>query len=104
VERNFTAERSDQLWLADITYLRTFAGFCHVALAIDAMWNKALQGLFIGCTEQERVDCGAVARGLRLPWRREPLPHAAGLRADPRRGARAALRGDRIGKRTPGEQ
>jgi len=104
VERNFTAERPDQLWLADITYVRTFAGFCHVALVIDVVGNKALQGLFIGRMEQERVDRGAVARGLRLPWRREPLPHAAGLRADPRRGARAALRGDRIGKRTPGEQ
>ncbi len=27
VERNFTAEAPDQLWVADITYIPTWAGF-----------------------------------------------------------------------------
>ncbi len=35
VERNFTAARPDQLWVTDITYLRTWAGFAYLALVID---------------------------------------------------------------------
>ncbi|WP_395858270.1 IS3 family transposase, partial [Arachnia propionica] len=31
VERRFTAERANQLWVADITYVRVLTGFCYVA-------------------------------------------------------------------------
>ena len=31
VERRFTAEGPHQLWVADITYVRTISGFCYVA-------------------------------------------------------------------------
>ena len=36
VERDFTAEAPDRLWLADIRYVRTWAGFCYVAFVQDA--------------------------------------------------------------------
>lgn len=36
VERNFTADQPDQLWVADITYLPTWAGFLYLAVVLDA--------------------------------------------------------------------
>ncbi len=36
VDRSFEADRPDRLWLADITYVRTWSGFAYVALVIDA--------------------------------------------------------------------
>jgi putative transposase len=35
VERDFSAERPDQLWVADLTYVRTHSGFVYVAFIID---------------------------------------------------------------------
>jgi putative transposase len=36
VERNFTAERPNLLWVADITYIPTWAGFLYLAIVLDA--------------------------------------------------------------------
>jgi transposase InsO family protein len=36
VERDFSATRPNQLWVADLTYVATWAGFVYVALVIDA--------------------------------------------------------------------
>ncbi|GAA0897425.1 hypothetical protein GCM10009551_106700 [Nocardiopsis tropica] len=35
VERAFTADAPNQLWVADITYIRTFAGWIYAAFVID---------------------------------------------------------------------
>jgi putative transposase len=36
VERNFSATRPNQLWVADLTYVATWSGFVYVAFIIDA--------------------------------------------------------------------
>ncbi|SHN35666.1 Transposase InsO and inactivated derivatives [Actinacidiphila paucisporea] len=36
VNRLFTAERPNQLWLADLTYIRTWSGWVYVAFVLDA--------------------------------------------------------------------
>jgi putative transposase len=36
VERNFSAQRPNQLWVADLTYVASWSGFVYVALVIDA--------------------------------------------------------------------
>ena len=36
VERNFTAQQPNQLWVADLTYVATWRGFVYVAFVIDA--------------------------------------------------------------------
>jgi len=36
VERDFSATRPNQLWVADLTYVATWSGFVYVALVIDA--------------------------------------------------------------------
>jgi len=42
VNRNFTANRPDQLWVADITYIRTWAGFLYLAVVIDAFSRRVV--------------------------------------------------------------
>jgi putative transposase len=43
VERNFVAEGPDRLWIADITYVPTWAGFLFLAVVIDA-WSRRVIG------------------------------------------------------------
>ncbi len=40
VERNFTAAAPDRLWVADITYIPTWAGFLYLAVVLDAFSRK----------------------------------------------------------------
>ncbi len=40
VDRNFRAERPDQLWVADITFIPTLAGFLYLAVVLDAFSRR----------------------------------------------------------------
>jgi len=42
VERDFTADRPDQLWVADITYIRTWVGFLYLAVVVDAFSRRVV--------------------------------------------------------------
>ena len=39
VERDFGAPGADQLWVADIPYVPTWAGFLYLAVVVDA-WSR----------------------------------------------------------------
>jgi transposase InsO family protein len=43
VERNFTAERPNQLWVSDFTYVATWRGFVYVAFVID-VYSRRIVG------------------------------------------------------------
>jgi len=43
VDRNFGAAGPDRLWVADITYVPTWAGFLYLAVVLDA-WSRRLVG------------------------------------------------------------
>jgi putative transposase len=43
VERQFVATGADQLWVADITYIPTWAGFLYLAVVLDA-WSRRIVG------------------------------------------------------------
>ena len=43
VDRDFTAEGPDRLWVADITYVPTWAGFLYLAVVLDA-WSRRVVG------------------------------------------------------------
>lgn len=43
VERDFTAAGPDELWVADITYVATWAGFLYLAVVVDA-WSRRVVG------------------------------------------------------------
>lgn len=42
VNREFTASRPNQLWVADITYVATWSGFVYVAFVIDVFSRKVV--------------------------------------------------------------
>ena len=42
VNRNFTAETPDRLWVADIAYVATWAGFLYLAVALDAFSRRVV--------------------------------------------------------------
>jgi len=43
VERRFVAEGPNQLWVADITYIPTWAGFLYLAVVLD-VWSRKVVG------------------------------------------------------------
>jgi putative transposase len=43
VERDFTATGPNRLWVADITYIPTWAGFLYLAVVLDA-WSRRVVG------------------------------------------------------------
>ena len=43
VDRDFSATRPNQLWVADITYVPTMAGFLYLAVVLDA-WSRKIVG------------------------------------------------------------
>lgn len=54
VQRNFTADGPDQLWVADITYIRTWAGFIYLAVVMD-VWSRKIVGWSIAMTLHKEV-------------------------------------------------
>ena len=55
VERDFTAERPDQLWVADITYIPTWAGFLFLAVVLDAFSRRIVGWAMAGHLRKELV-------------------------------------------------
>ncbi len=43
VDRQFTAAGPDRLWVADITYIPTWAGFLYLAIVLD-VWSRRVVG------------------------------------------------------------
>lgn len=43
VDRDFSVEGPDRLWVADITYIPTLAGFLYLAVVLDA-WSRRIVG------------------------------------------------------------
>jgi putative transposase len=66
VERNFRAERPDQLWVADLTYVATWSGFVYVAFVID-VFSRMLVGWQIA--RSLRTDLALDALEMAI-WRR----------------------------------
>lgn len=49
VDRNFDVDGPDQLWVADIAYVPTWAGFLYVAVVLDA-WSRRIVGWSMSTT------------------------------------------------------
>jgi transposase InsO family protein len=61
VRRAFRAEAPDQLWVADMTYVPTWAGFIYLATVLD-VWNQGVVGWSIG----ERMTSDLVLAALNM--------------------------------------
>jgi putative transposase len=69
VDRDFTATGPDQLWVADITYISTWAGFLFLAIVLD-VWSRRIVGWAMAThlrTElvQDALDMAVARRGAR---------------------------------------
>jgi putative transposase len=80
VDRRFVAAAPNRLWVADITYLRTFAGFCYLAFILD-VFSRRIVGWQIATHMRTDLvmDALEMAAALRRP--------AGGLVAHSDRGA-----------------
>ncbi|STG02101.1 transposase [Escherichia coli] len=68
VNRQFVAERPDQLWVADFTYVSTWRGFVYVAFIIDVF-----AGYIVGWRVSSSMETTFVLDALELAlWARRP--------------------------------
>ncbi len=68
VERNFTAEAPDRLWVADITYIPTWAGFLYLAVVLD-VFSRRVIGWSMANHLRTRLVLDALDMAL---WQRRP--------------------------------
>ena len=68
VDRDFSAERPNTLWVADITYIPTWAGFLYLAVVLDA-FSRRIVGWSMATTLHTQVvlDALDMALGQRRP-------------------------------------
>jgi hypothetical protein len=66
VDRDFTAEAPDHLWVADLTYVRTWAGFCYVAFVED-VFSRMIVGWSIATHLRASLATEALEMAV---WRR----------------------------------
>ncbi len=72
VERDFTPEAKDRLWVADISYVPTWEGFDYLAFVLDAYSRR-----LVGWAMADHLRAELVTDALEMAlWRRDP---AAGL-------------------------
>jgi putative transposase len=69
VDRDFSAKRPNQLWVADLTYVASWSGFAYVALVIDA-FSRFIVGWQV--SRSLRTDLALDALEMAI-WRRGDL-------------------------------
>jgi putative transposase len=68
VERNFSAGGPDELWVADITYVPTWAGFLYLAVVLDAFSRRV-----VGWSMANHLRTELVLEALNMAvWQRRP--------------------------------
>jgi putative transposase len=84
VDRDFSAQRPNQLWVADLTYVATWSGFVYVAFVIDA-FSRFIVGW--QASRSLRTDLALDALEMAI-WRRqaqlEGLVHHSDRGSQPR--------------------
>ena len=68
VDRNFIAEKPNRLWVADITYIPTWAGFLYLAVVLD-VFSRRIVGWSMATTLHMQVVLDAFNMAL---WQRRP--------------------------------
>ena len=75
VERNFTAEAPDRLWVADITYIPTWAGFLYLAVVLDA-FSRRIVGWSMATTLAKQLVLDAMNMALATRRPRDVIHHS----------------------------
>lgn len=69
LEQNFDAEAPNQVWVTDITYIRTHEGWLYLAVVLDLFSRQV-----IGWSMRSRIDSElAISALLMAVWRRNPM-------------------------------
>ena len=71
VARNFTAAIPDQLWIADMTYVATWAGWCYTSFVVD-VFSQRILGWAIATTMTTQLVQDALAMAV---WQRDHHAH-----------------------------
>ena len=69
VDRNFTAERPNQLWVSDLTYVATWSGFVYVAFVID-VFSRRIVGWRVSNSLRSDLALDALEQAI---WDRDKL-------------------------------
>ena len=93
VERAFVADAPNQLWVADMTYVPTWAGFIYLAIVLD-VWSRRIVGWAIGETMEAALVVSALnmALSMRVPNGGAGLIHHSDQSPPRRRPAVASTR------------
>jgi putative transposase len=68
VQRDFETEGKDRLWVADITYIPTWAGFLFLAVVLDA-WSRKVVGWAMATHLRTELVLAALNMAV---WQRQP--------------------------------
>jgi putative transposase len=74
VNRDFTATRPNQLWVADLTYVATWIGFVYVAFVVDA-FSRAIVGWRVSRSLRTDLALDALEQAIYLRGETEGLVH-----------------------------
>jgi len=70
LKRNFAASAANQVWVSDITYVRTKAGWLYLCLIVDLFSRK-----IVGWSMQNHMETSLVLAALRMAYeKRKPGP------------------------------
>jgi putative transposase len=74
VNRNFTATRPNQLWVADLTYVATWIGFVYVAFVID-VFSRAVVGWRVSRSLRTDLALDALEQAIHMRGETQGLIH-----------------------------
>jgi transposase InsO family protein len=74
VDRDFTATCPNQLWVADLTYVATWAGFVYVAFVIDA-FSRAIVGWRVSRSLRTDLALDALEQAIHMRPETQDLVH-----------------------------
>jgi len=75
VQRKFEADGPNRLWVADMTYVPTWAGFIYLAVVLDA-WSRRVVGWAIGETMTAELVLAALNMALQQRKPSEVIHHS----------------------------
>ncbi len=74
VKRDFTATQPNQLWVADLTYVSSWAGFVYVAFVID-VFSRMIVGWRVSSTLRSDLALDALEQALHARTVNDVLVH-----------------------------
>jgi len=75
VDRNFSREGPNQLWVADITYIPTWTGFLFLAVVLDA-WSRRIVGWAMSTSIQTELVLEALEMAVRQRKPKDVVHHS----------------------------